>query len=114
MDENLLKDLFRRPDGRPFRRPRFGAGTPPTDTLPSGSAEMFGDAPPRPLFDLQLDLADLGLTVRVSEQEGERAGELWAIVRSTEPAHAGQEVSVALVGADDRVRRVGVTIGPER
>jgi hypothetical protein len=114
MDENLLKDLFRRPDGRPFRRPRFGASTPPTGALPAGGAEHFLDAPPPPPFDMQLDLPDLGLTVRASEREGDRAGELWATVRSTEPAHAGREVSVALVGADDRVRRVGVAIGSER
>jgi hypothetical protein len=114
MDENLFKDLYRRPDGRPFRRPRFGAGTPPTGTLPVGGVADFGDAPPPPLFDMQLDLPDLGLTVWASEREGDRAGELWATVRSTELAHAGHEVSVALVGADDRVRRVGVTIGPER
>jgi len=114
MDENLFSDLFRRPDGRPFRRPRFGAGMPPSDTLPVRTAEMFSDATPSPLFDLQRDLPDLGLTVRVTEREGERGSELWAVVRSTNPAGAGKEVCVALVGVDDAVMKVLVPVGAQR
>lgn len=110
MDEILLRKLFAAAASQPSRRPRFGETAPVSESFADAKVSRALDQPPKPPFRVEWRSQNLKLKVVVDDRTGDRGGEVWAEATSSDPACRGQEVSVALVGAEDRMRRVTIVL----